>query len=171
MVNKEETVLLKDVKLLFRNFSGRPGMYNSEGDRNFHILLDPATAKDLEKRKWRIKQLKAREEGEEGDYHLKVTLNYKKGRPPRVVLISSNGRTELGAEEIGLIDVADVEKADVFLNGWYSDMAGGGYSAYLKTIFVTIREDELEKMYADLPEAPNRTSDDSIWDDVSEDAR
>lgn len=150
---KQEEVLLEDATMIFRNFAGRPTLYNSEGDRNFSVILTPEQAEDLTKRKWRVKQLKARDEEEQGDFHLKVTLNYKKGRPPRVVMVTSKGRTELGADEVGLIDVADVEKADMLLNGWWSDMAGGGFSAYLKTIFVHIREDELEMRYAYLPEA------------------
>ena len=169
MAKNDENVLLENAKIIFRNFAGRPGMYNSEGDRNFSVVLTPEQAEDLIKRKWRVKQLKSREEGEEGDFHLKVSLNYKKGRPPRVVLISSKGRTELGADEVGLIDVADIDKVDMLLNGWWSDMAGGGYSAYLKTIFVKIREDELELRYAYLPEAasadatPAQESDSTEW--------
>lgn len=162
---REENELFQDVKLLFRNFAGQERPFNNKGSRNFHILLNKEQAEDLTKRGWRVKQMKAREEGEEGDYHLKVNLNYEKGRPPRAVLVTSQGRTELGAEEIGLIDVADIAKADVMVNGWYSDMAGGGYSAFLKTIFITIREDELERMYADLPEAMNPNT---PWDESEE---
>lgn len=166
MVNNTESVLIKDAKLLFRNFAGREVPFNSEGDRNFHVILDPKTAAELKERNWRVKQLKSREEGEEGEYHLKVNVNYKKGRPPRVVLVTSKGRTDLGADEVGIIDAADIEKADVFLNGWYSDMAGGGYSAFLKTIFVTLREDELELMYADLPASPVENETDREWAEV-----
>jgi hypothetical protein len=167
MERNTESTVIKDAKLLFRNFSGREMPYNSEGDRNFHVILDPETAAELKARNWRVKQLNSREEGEEGDYHLKVNVNYKKGRPPRVVLVTSRGRTDLGADEVGIIDAADVEKADVILNGWWNDMAGGGYSAYLKTIFVTLREDELELMYADLPNAGvPQTTPDNEWSDA-----
>ncbi len=63
-------------------------------------MLEPELAKKLIDEGWRVKQLKPREEDEEGDYHLKVTVNYKKGRPPRCVLITSQGRTDLGADEV-----------------------------------------------------------------------
>src|SRR6478752_7148306 len=101
MEKGNESVLIKDAKLLFRNFAGRELAYNSEGDRNFHVILDPETAAELKNRNWRVKQLNSREEGEEGEYHLKVNVNYKKGRPPRVVLVTSKGRTDLGADEVG----------------------------------------------------------------------
>jgi hypothetical protein len=155
MAEKEnKQLMIEDVKLLFRNFSGAERPYNSEGDRNFHVVLEPELAKKLEAEGWRVKQLKSREEDEEGDYHMKVIVNYKKGRPPRCVLITSNNRTELGSDEVGLLDAADIEKADVMINGWWSDMAGGGYSGFLKTIFVWIREDALELKYADYFSTP-----------------
>lgn len=154
MVEKRnsEVVTIKDAKILFRNLAGRLAQYNSEGDRNFSVVLSPELAKDLTARNWRVKQLKPREDGEEGDYHLKVKVNYNTGRPPRVILVTSKGKTELGAEEVMMVDAIDIEKVDVVLNGWYNDMAGGGYSAFLKTMVVTAREDELELLYAGLPE-------------------
>lgn len=147
--NESPSVTVEDARLIFRNFAGREREFNSEGDRNFSVILEPGLAQQLKKDGWRVKQLKPREEGEEGDYHLKVTVNYKKGRPPRCVLITSNNRTELGSDEVMLFDTADIKKADLIINGWWSDMAGGGYGAFLKTLFVTINEDELELKYND----------------------
>lgn len=150
---RENSVTLKDVKIMFRNLAGLQTQFNAAGERNFSVLLDEATAKDLLERRWRVKKLKDQDDGTPGDYHIKVKANYKTGRPPRVILITSKGRTELGADEIGMIDVADVESVDLVLNGWYSDMNGGGFSAYLKTMVVKIREDELELLYASVPPA------------------
>lgn len=152
--NDSPSVLIEGAKLIFRNFSGLAREFNSEGDRNFSVVLEPELAAKLKAQGWRVKQLKAREEGEEGDYHLKVTVNYKKGRPPRCVLISSQNRTDLGSEEVSVFDTADIKNADLIINGWWSDMAGGGYGAYLKTIFVTINEDELEMKYNEDHQTP-----------------
>lgn len=164
-IPRTKSVTLENAKMIFRNFTGREGQYNSEGDRNFHVILTSEQARELGNEGWRVKQMKPRDD-EPGDFHLKVTVNYKKGRPPRVVLISSKGRTELGAEEVALLDSADIEKSSMVLNGWYSDMAGGGYGAFLKTIFVWIREDELELMYANIPEAGSvRPADDDNWNE------
>lgn len=137
--------------IIFRNFKGEEKEFNSEGDRNFSIKLDPAMAKKMIDDGWRVKQLKPRGEDEEGDYHLKVKLNYKRGRPPRVVVITSKNRVDWGADEVEWLDGADISKADVIVNGWWSDMAGGGYSGYLKTLFVTLEEDYLELKYATDP--------------------
>jgi hypothetical protein len=146
-------LLIQNAEILFRNFSGEARPFNSEGDRNFSVKLNPDLAQKLKAEGWRVKQLKPREEGLEGDYHLKVNVNFKTNKPPRVVLIGSNGPTELGVndiDEINIIDAADIAKVDVLINGYWSDMAGGGYSGFLKSIFVTLDEDELEQMYANI---------------------
>ena len=155
------TLALEGVQLLFRNFAGREREYNSEGDRNFSVLLDPETAKNMIDAGWRVKQLKSREEDEPGDYHIKVNVNYKKGRPPRVVLVTSGSRTDMGAEEVEMLDFAEIKNADLVLNGWWSDMAGGGYSAFLKTAYITIAEDEFSDKYADIPTAGSKSTDDA----------
>lgn len=163
---REESVTIQGAKIIFRNFAGLAREYNSEGDRNFSVVLDPELAAELTRRQWRVKQLKPPDDDTPGDYHLKVKVNYKTGRPPRVVLLSSKGRTELGAEEVAMLDVADIENVDLVLNGWYSDMAGGGYSAFLKTLFVKIREDELELLYASVPDAkPESAPVDDNWNE------
>lgn len=152
--NDSPSVMIEDAKLIFRNFAGLAREFNSEGDRNFSVILEPELAQKLKAAGWRVKQLKAREEGEEGDYHLKVKVNYKTGRPPRCVLITSNNRTELGSDEVQLFDVADIKQADLIINGYWNDMSGGGYAGYLKTLFITINEDELEQKYDEQHQTP-----------------
>lgn len=144
----ENSLVLYDCKIIFRNFAGREREFNSEGDRNFSVLIKPDLAEKLNREGWNVKQLKPREEGEEGDWHLKVKVNYKKGRPPRCVLVTSRGQTELGADQVEIIDAADLAKVDLMINGYPYDVNDRkGISAYLKSIFVTINEDPLEQMY------------------------
>lgn len=166
--HESKTLVLEDVKIIFRNFAGIEREFNAEGERNFSVVLPPELAKKMLDDGWRVKQLKPRgEDEEEGDYHIKVKVNYKKGRPPRVVMVSSRGRTDLGADEVDILDYAEIKQCDVVLNGWWSDMAGGGYSAFLKSIFITINEDELDLKYASLPDADQNPSVDRAdppWD-------
>lgn len=154
MPNDAPTELIEDAKLLFRNFAGLEKPFNSAGDRNFCVVLDKERAERMKAIGWRIKQLKPRDDepDTEGDYYMQVKVNYKTGRPPRCVQITSGNRVELGTDEVMLFDAADIKKADLIINGYWSDMAGGGYSAYLKTIFVTLNEDDLERMYAETAE-------------------
>lgn len=155
MAEREQNItrLIEGADIIFRNFAGREREFNSEGDRNFSILLPKDLAKEMLAEGWRVKQLKPRPDEEEGDYHIKVNVNYKKGRPPRCVMITSGGKTDLGAEEVEVFDIAEIKNVDVLFNGWWNDMSGGGYSAYLKSIYVTINEDELALKYAQTPSA------------------
>jgi hypothetical protein len=98
----DNTVLMEGVKIIFRNFSGKEGQYNREGDRNFAVLLDDKVAEAMTADGWNVKWLKPREDDEEEkeQAYLSVSLNFSKGRPPRVVMVTSRGRTHLGKRKL-----------------------------------------------------------------------
>lgn len=147
-----DNVVFENARIMFRNFAGREAQFNSAGDRNFCLFLDPEKAEDMRSEGWNVKQLRAREEGDEPQDYIQVAVNYSKGRPPRVVLLTSKARTELGADEVAMLDYADIKNIDVVLNPYEWDVNGNtGVKAYLKTAFVTLNEDELELKYAEDP--------------------
>lgn len=136
-----------------RNFEGKEEQYNRKGDRNFCVLLEPEMAEALKRDGWNVKSLKAREEGEQPQPYLQVAIGYK-GRPPKVVIITSRGRTDLGEDEVVLLDWADMKTVDLIIRPYEWVVNGNsGVKAYLKSLFVTIQEDYLELKYADVPEA------------------
>jgi len=142
---------IENAQLIFKNFEGKEREFNSAGDRNFGIRLDPKLAEEMKAEGWNIKYLKPRtaDGDEEPQPWIKVTVNYKKGRPPRVVMMSSKGRQDLGADEVSVLDWADLKEVDVVLNPYPWDVNGNsGVKAYLKTIFVKLNEDDLELKYA-----------------------
>lgn len=152
-MSEPKSVLMEGVRIVFRNFKGAEGMYNREGDRNFAVLLDDDVAEDLNKQGWNVKWLKPRDEEDEEQAYLSVSVNFK-GRPPRVVMISSRGRTDLDEESVEILDWVDIANVDLIINP-YSWAVNGktGVKAYLKSLFVTIDEDELELKYSDVQEA------------------
>lgn len=152
-MSEPKSVLMEGVRIVFRNFKGAEGMYNREGDRNFAVLLDDDVAEDLNKQGWNVKWLKARDEEDNDQAYLSVSVNFK-GRPPRVVMISSRGRTDLDEESVEILDWVDIANVDLIINP-YSWAVNGktGVKAYLKSLFVTIDEDELELKYSDVQEA------------------
>jgi hypothetical protein len=78
-------------------------------------------------------------------------LNFSKGRPPRVVMVTSRGRTHLGEDEVELLDWADISNVDLIVRPYEWSVNGKtGVKAYLQSIYVTIEEDALELKYADL---------------------
>lgn len=157
MAKSDDTIIMEDVQIIFRNFSGREGQYNREGDRNFCVLLSDEVAEAMARDGWNIKTLKARDEDEEEQAYLQVTVNFK-GRPPRVVMITSRGRTTLHEDEVELLDWADISTADIIIRPYEWAVNGKtGIKAYLQSIFVTIHEDALELKYAELNDVAPRT--------------
>lgn len=153
MPRNDNTVVMENVRIIFRNFAGREGMYNREGDRNFCVLLDHENAEAMAKDGWNVKVLNAREEDEEDQPYLQVSVNFK-GRPPRVVMITSRGRNTLHEGEVELLDWADIRNVDMIIRPYEWAVNGKtGIKAYLQSIFVTIEEDELELKYADIDDA------------------
>lgn len=156
------TLLMEDARIIFRNFAGKEGMYNREGDRNFCILLDDKLANEMSADGWNIKTLKARESSDPAEPdqpYIMVSVGYK-GRPPKIVMITSKGRTDLGEDEIEVLDWVDIKNVDLIVRP-YEWRVGDktGIKAYLKSMFVTIDEDALEIKYADVQEAdlPSRS--------------
>jgi hypothetical protein len=153
---ENNNVVLDNVRIIFRNFAGKKGDYNKDGDRNFAILLTDEMAAGLSKAGWNVRTTRERElDGETvgGEPYLGVKVGYS-GRPPRVVIITSRGKTDLSENEVGMLDYADITNVDVIVRPYDWDVNGKtGRKAYLKSIYVTIDEDELDLKYADVPTA------------------
>lgn len=151
MPPQDNTVLMEGVRIIFRNFSGKEGQYNREGDRNFAVLIDEATAEAMAADGWNIKVLKPREEDDENappQPYLPVSVNFK-GRPPRIVQITSRGRTHLDESTVEMLDWADIINVDLIVRPYEWTVNGkSGIKAYLQALYVTIQEDPLEIKYA-----------------------
>lgn len=148
---ENKNVTMEDVRIIFRNFAGKEGQYNREGDRNFAVLLDDDVAEAMARDEWNIKFLKAREEGDTPQPYLPVAVNFK-GRPPRIVVITSRGRTNLTEDEVEVLDWVDIKSVDLIVNPYHWFVSGkSGVKAYLHAIYVTIQEDYLELKYNDVP--------------------
>jgi hypothetical protein len=136
----------------WRNFAGRAGRFNKEGDRSFTIFLDPDVAADLKRDGWNVKFREAREEGDEGQYYLSVAVGFAV-RPPTVVLITSRGRRNMLEDEVEFLDWLEFDKVDLIIRPYVWTVRGEtGIKAYLKSAYFTLHEDELALEYAELPE-------------------
>jgi hypothetical protein len=148
MVDQAKTFMIEDAQIIFRNFAGKEGQYNREGDRNFAVIIPPKVAKDMDEDGWNIKYLTPREDGDIPTAYIQVSVNFK-NRPPRVVMITSTARTNLSDETVEVLDWADFRTVDLIARGYEWDVNGKtGVKAYLQSLFVTIEEDALERKYA-----------------------
>lgn len=146
-------VILEDVRVIFRNFSGREGMYNQEGDRNFAVELPRDVAEQMAADGWNIKLRKAREEDEEDQPYISVAVEYRKGRPPTIKMISSQTKrsTLLDESTVDILDLVDIAQADLIISPHEWSVGGrSGVKAYLQSLYITIIENPLELKYGDL---------------------
>lgn len=144
---------MEGVRIIFRNFTGREDQYNREGSRNFAVLLDEEIATAMAADDWSVKWLKPRteEEGEAPQAYLPIALKYDKGRPPRVVLITSRGRTNLDESQVEMLDWVDILNVDLIISPYHWSVNGKtGVKAYLQSLYVTIEEDPLEIKYREI---------------------
>jgi hypothetical protein len=151
----DNTVLMEGVRIIFRNFQGKEGQYNRAGDRNFGVILPNDVAEAMLADGWNVKYLKPREEDEAEDEAptpwLSVSVNFDKGRPPKVVMVTDRGRTNLDEDTVEMLDWADIKNVDLIVRPYTWEVSGRtGIKAYLQSMYVTIEEDELERKYAEM---------------------
>ena len=158
-----ERPLFENCRIIFRNFAGEQSQYNRAGDRNFCVIIeDKETAKKLEDDGWNVKHLPPLDEDGEETSYLPVAVSFA-NQPPTIVMLSSKGKTHLDEATIDILDYAEIENVDLIVNPYNWEVNGkSGVKAYAKTMYVTIREDELAKKYADFD--TNDPSDDVPFD-------
>jgi hypothetical protein len=159
MADEAKTFMIEDARIIFRNFSGKEGQYNREGDRNFAVVLPPDVAKTMLEDGWNVRLLEAREEGDEPTPYVSVAVNFD-NRPPRVILLTSTTRTQLNESSVEILDWADIRTADLIARGYDWNVNGKqGTKAYLQSLFVTIEEDALERKYSIHEDPPTEYGD------------
>ena len=149
-----DSIIVENARLQFKNFEGRELKFNPAGIRNFGVIFDDhEMAEHLKALGWNIKYLKPRDEYEEPTPWLKVAVAFGK-RPPDIYLISSAGKVRLDESDVGILDWANLETVDLSIRPYNYEVNGRtGVKAYLKTLYATLREDEFEKKYVNIPES------------------
>ena len=138
----------------YRNFSGTVNENNTSGARYFTIFLDPDFAREIEAQGAPVVWKPNKFNNNELRPQMKVHVKYhdRTGRaliPPKVVEITSKGQTNLDESTIGTLDSADIQKADMILSMYKNKGTIGPENCVaLKTLYVTLDEDELEALYS-----------------------
>lgn len=142
---------LDGARVIFKNFRGQKGIYNSDGSRTFSLVIeDPARAADLMDLGWALKPLKD-EDGNVEAYHLPVKINFDSRQPPRVYKVSMSNSTQVQLDEktIDMLDYLPIDYVDIILNPYqWTVNKESGVKAYCQSMYVIIEEDELDLKYA-----------------------
>lgn len=144
-------VSLENVRIGFRNFEGREGPYNRAGERSFAVFLDRQTAEAMAEDGWNVKFPKQSEhadpDADERDAYLQVSVGFDY-YPANVFIISNGTPTKLGAEEVLMLDWAEIESTDLVLRPYeWSVNRNSGIKAYLKAGYFTIVTDQFASKY------------------------
>lgn len=147
---KRNVLVIYGAKLVLRNFAGRQTKYTN-GSRTFGVLIDPSTANKMAEEGWNIKYFQPKNEGEGPVPWINVAVNYN-NIPPNIILISSGGKTRLSEDKIDMLDWAQLSNIDVSINPrkWVNDAGKTCIKAYLKSMYATVYEDELDIKYSEI---------------------
>ena len=149
----KSNIMIEGARIGFRNFSGKEGKFNPEGRRNFCVFLEHELAKTLEQDGWNVRWLEPRDDQENPQGYLHVAVSYG-NIPPKIIMISSRGKTVLDEESVSLLDWAEIETVDVIIRPYNWEVNGkGGVKAYVKSMYVQIVEDDFEKKWMNAPDS------------------
>lgn len=149
---ERKPIVLRDVGVMFRNFSGEARRYNNAGDRNFNASLSAEQAQMLKNLGFYVRELPPRDDFEEPLRLLKVKVSYR-FNPPNVRLSTSRVTRELTEETVGDLDKVSIAHCDISImpSEWSQPNGDSGVSAYLWSMRATMLEDPLDE---DDEEAP-----------------
>lgn len=153
---------IENTRIIFKNFAGKKTEYNEEGNRNFGVLLSDEDAERLGADGWNVKYLRPREDDPD-DYRqpwIQVKVRFD-NYPPNIYIVKKSDdnslrKIKLDENTVGQLDWANVESVDIQISPYNYPARSGrpaGVSAYLKTLYVMIKEDDLEAKYGSIPEA------------------
>ncbi|MDR2395828.1 MAG: hypothetical protein LBD57_04445 [Endomicrobium sp.] len=131
-------IVLENPKFIYKNFSGKVTQHNVKGMRNFCVILNQETVDAISKDGWHIKYLKNYKEDGLIPY-LKVSINYNYINKPEIIVLSSDGKTILNEDNIGILDKVEIKNSKLIIRSYtydkgLKDNVPANIIAYLKSL-------------------------------------
>ena len=141
-------------KMMWRNFEGKLGRFNAEGQKNFNIVLNERDAQFLIDEGFNVKYKEPKMEGEEGIYTLKINVNFGGYKAPEIWMKNNHGNTQLTKDDVKILDWADIVEYFLIFN---PNIKPDSMTAYLDKLLVTVKESEYESQFFDEEDSSTNT--------------
>ena len=137
--------------VIWKNFSGERDKFNP-GKRGFSVVIDDAVmADELRQEGWNVKDRPLQEGADPSEQEWTLPVKLNMNRYTQVWLIVGNHKTLLDENTVAQLDVVDFVNCDISIRPYEWEMGGRtGITAYVDSMYVTIRENKFAEKYADL---------------------
>ena len=142
---------IEGATIIWKNFSGERDRFNP-GKRGFSVVIDDAVmADELRQEGWNIKERPLQEGADPSEQEWTLPVKLNMNRYTQVWLIVGNHKTLLDENTVAQLDVVDIIDCDISIGPYEWEMSGRtGITAYVDSMYVTIRENKFAEKYADL---------------------
>lgn len=143
----DRSLIIEDAKIFFVNMT-KEGKY----DRSFCVALSEKLANELKSEGWNVKYSEPREDGDAGEYYIPVAVKYGKF-PPAIYTINGKSKTLISETNVDTVQSMRYENVDIIISPYtWDDNGVDRVKAYLKTMYITVESNRLDKKYAYLDE-------------------
>ena len=142
---------IEGATIIWKNFSGERDKFNP-GKRGFSVVIDDEVmADELKQEGWNVKERPLQEGADPSEQEWTLPVKLNMNRYTQVWLIVGNHKTLMNEDTVAQLDVVDIVNCDISIRPYEWEMSGRtGITAYVDSMYVTIRENKFAEKYADL---------------------
>lgn len=142
---------IEGANIIWKNFSGERDRFNP-GKRGFSVVIDDTVmADELKQEGWNVKERPLQEGADPSEQEWTLPVKLNMNRYTQVWLIVGNHKTLLNEDTVAQLDVVDITDCDLSIRPYEWEMSGRtGITAYVDSMYVTIRKNKFAEKYADL---------------------